>query len=233
MTILPNEIECNRVVDLKNGAEVGIAASLQFRENDIFNLSPPMMYMFEDGANNFNRMVLAHSSTFDDWGLRYDDDDDVFHFLGGGNGVMTVRLATGNNGQIGIENSNPTNILTILQGSPTDPIADAWTTYSSRRWKENIEPLEDALGLVRALRGVTFDWKESGHHDLGMIAEEVGEVVPEVVAYEENGVDAQSIDYARLTAVLVEAVKQQDERLTEQARAIAELTARLEALEQP
>jgi len=42
-----------------------------------------------------------------------------------------------------------------------------------------------------------------------MIAEEVGKVVPEVVSYEANGKDARGIDYARLTALLVEAVKQQ------------------------
>ena len=51
--------------------------------------------------------------------------------------------------------------------------------------------------------------KAGSKHDIGLIAEEVGEVVPEVVAYEENGVDAKGVDYARLTAVLIEAVKEQ------------------------
>jgi len=58
------------------------------------------------------------------------------------------------------------------------------------------------------LRGVTYDWKESGKHDIGLIAEEVGEVIPEIVAYEKNGVDAKSVDYSRLVAVLIEAVKE-------------------------
>jgi hypothetical protein len=42
-----------------------------------------------------------------------------------------------------------------------------------------------------------------------MTAEEVGQVVPEVVSYEENGGDAQGVDYSRLTALLIEAVKSQ------------------------
>ncbi len=100
------------------------------------------------------------------------------------------------------------HILTVARDSPTDPISDAWTTYSSRRWKLNVLPLDGALVKVSKLRSVYFDWKESGKHDLGMIAEEVGTVIPEIVVYEKNGIDARSLDYTRLTAVLVEAIKE-------------------------
>jgi hypothetical protein len=62
---------------------------------------------------------------------------------------------------------------------------------------------------VERLRGVSFDWRNDGKHDIGLIAEEVGQVVPEVVAYEANGQDAKSVDYARLVSVLIEAVKEQ------------------------
>lgn len=62
-------------------------------------------------------------------------------------------------------------------------------------WKTNIQPIAGALDKARRLRGVTYDWKADGKHDVGLIAEEVGEVVPEVVAYEENGQDAKSVDY--------------------------------------
>lgn len=53
----------------------------------------------------------------------------------------------------------------------------------------------------------------SDGHDIGLIAEDVGQVVPEVVAYDDNGVDAKSIDYARLTALLIEAVKEQQKTI--------------------
>ncbi len=126
-------------------------------------------------------------------------------------------------GRVGIGTSSPSNILTVVQNSATDPIADAWTEHSSRRWKTNVKPLDTALEKVKRLRGVSFDWKESGKHDIGLIAEEVGKVVPEVVAYEENGQDAKSINYARLTALLVEAVKTQQvqiEALRKQATSL-------------
>ena len=63
--------------------------------------------------------------------------------------------------------------------------------------------------------------------DIGMIAEDVGKVIPEVVVYEENGIDAQSVDYARLTVVLVEAVKIQQEQIEQLASRIAEMEFQL------
>jgi hypothetical protein len=82
-----------------------------------------------------------------------------------------------------------------------------------------------------ALRGVSFDWKASKKHDIGMIAEEVGEVVPEVVSYEEDGINAQALDYARLTALLVEAIKEQQKAVKEQQKEIESLKAKINALE--
>ena len=90
--------------------------------------------------------------------------------------------------------------------------ARAGTDYgssSSIRWKRNIEPIRGPLEKVARLRGVTFDWDEEhgGHHAVGMIAEEVGMVLPEIVNYEENGTDALGMDYSKRTPLLVEAIK--------------------------
>jgi hypothetical protein len=89
--------------------------------------------------------------------------------------------------------------------------AGAGTNYgaaSSRRWKHNVEPISDPLLKLAELRGVFFDWdiEHGGHHDVGMIAEEVGKVLPEIVNYEENGIDAIGMDYSKMTPLLVEAV---------------------------
>jgi hypothetical protein len=123
------------------------------------------------------------------------------------------QISEAGNVGIGIPHNVPDHILTIEPGSTTDPVADAWTVYSSRRWKTNITPIEQSLEKVQHLRGVSFDWKRDGKHDIGLIAEEVGEVIPEVVAYEKNGKDASSVDYARLVAVLIEAVKAQQKEI--------------------
>jgi Chaperone of endosialidase len=119
------------------------------------------------------------------------------------------------NSHLGIGTYDTSNIITVRQNSATEPIADAWTTYSSRRWKTNIQVLDGALEKVLRLRPVYFDWKATGKHDLGLVAEEVGQVIPEVVAYEQNGQDARSVDYGRLTALLVEAIKEQQAEIEE------------------
>jgi hypothetical protein len=92
--------------------------------------------------------------------------------------------------------------------------------YSSdARLKENIVPISDALNKLSQIRGVTFDWTqeeiergggEDGYfvrkHDVGVIAQEVEAVLPEVVAEREDGFKA--VKYDRIVALLIEAVKE-------------------------
>jgi hypothetical protein len=126
------------------------------------------------------------------------------------NNTERIRIAA--DGNVGIGTTTPGNLLTVVQGGGP-AIADGWNTYSSRRWKANVQPLHDALAKVERLQGVSYDLKDSGKHEIGVIAEEVGAVVPEVVSYEENGKDARGVDYSRLTALLIEAVKQQQREI--------------------
>jgi len=74
-------------------------------------------------------------------------------------------------------------------------------------------------------------WTESGEPYLGLIAEEVGTVVPEVVTYASNGMDAETVDYAHLVALLVEAIKEQQVRMAADRVRLQEMEARLEAVE--
>jgi hypothetical protein len=170
-----------------------------------------MLYMAEYNSNN-SRMVLAHSPDFPTWGLEFEDSDNEFKFQSSTATALSVDLSAQ---RVGIGVGEPTNILQVQQGSPTDPVADAWDTYSSRRWKTNIRPITSSLEKIQRLQGVEYDWKEGGKHDIGLIAEEVGEVIPEVVTFEANGVDAQSLDYARLVALLIEGMKEQQKQIEE------------------
>lgn len=81
------------------------------------------------------------------------------------------------------------------------------TETSSITLKENIQPLNGALDNVLKLQGVEYDRKSTGKHEAGLIAEQVAKVLPEIVSYDKFG-NAQSIAYSRLTAYLIEAVKQ-------------------------
>ena len=133
-------------------------------------------------------------------------------------------------GGVGIGTNAPSEALHVNGNA----LADAHTTPSSRRWKTNIQTIDNALETVQELRGVTYDWKETGKRDVGLIAEEVGAVIPEIVAYEENGVDAKSVDYPRLVAVLIEAVKelkQENDALNKQVVALNGLEAKVARIE--
>ena len=91
--------------------------------------------------------------------------------------------------------------------------AFGYNNGSSRRYKTNVADLDGGLAAVARLRGVSFEWKATGKRDIGFIAEEVASVVPEVVAFDDHG--AQGVDYARLTALLVEAIQEQQAEIDE------------------
>ena len=89
------------------------------------------------------------------------------------------------------------------------------TAYSDARLKTNVNTINDALGIVGKLRGVSFDWKESGKHSIGVIAQEVEEVLPEVVldskatdpeTKEETTV--KTVDYGKIVGVLINAINE-------------------------
>ena len=79
------------------------------------------------------------------------------------------------------------------------------TAYSSMVLKDNVTTITDALSKVLNLRGVEFDYKESGEHNIGLVAEEVEKVLPDLVHDNDNGI--KSLAYSNIVAVLVEAVK--------------------------
>lgn len=135
----------------------------------------------------------------------------------GGTGYYAVN--------VGIGTIAPSHILTIAQGAGA-AYADNWIPYSSRRFKTNIQTLHGALAAVQQLRGVSYDLKKSGKHEIGVIAEEVGAVVPEVVTWEKNGKDAVGVDYDRLTALLIEATKEQQALIQQQQQQIRAQQAR-------
>jgi hypothetical protein len=113
----------------------------------------------------------------------------------------------------------------------------AWATYTSTGRQTNIETLIGALGIVDRLRGVSFDWISDGKHDIGFIAEDVAQVLPEAVVYDEIGKNAKAVDCSRLVALLIEAVKEQqlqiknqEHSLKEQKGQVARLRAEIERL---
>ncbi len=95
---------------------------------------------------------------------------------------------------------------------------------SAARYKTQIRTIDDAASVVAALRGVRYHWRDDGRADIGLIADEVAEVLPELVRFNADGAP-EGMRYAPLVAVLIEHAKRQQ-------RTIDELHARVDALEQ-
>lgn len=88
------------------------------------------------------------------------------------------------------------------------------TETSSIAYKENINPIEHALDKILSLQGIIFDRKDGTRkNEAGLIAEEVEKIIPEVVMQKDGKAD--SINYSKLTAFLVEAVKDLQKQIAE------------------
>ena len=102
------------------------------------------------------------------------------------------------------------------------------TTVSDLRLKDDVITIEGALDKVLALRGVEYTWNNGsrvGKRDLGVIAQEVEKVVPAIIRDHtmplidkenpDNGELYKTVDYEKLTALLIEAVKEQQAQINE------------------
>ena len=82
------------------------------------------------------------------------------------------------------------------------------TAFSDARLKENVSTIENALDKVDNLRGVNYTHKATGDEKIGVIAQEVEEILPQVVLTADDEMQTKSVDYGKLCAVLIEAVKE-------------------------
>jgi hypothetical protein len=93
------------------------------------------------------------------------------------------------------------------------------TTVSDERLKDNVTTIQNPLDKIKALRGVEYEWNagnRKGKRDLGLIAQEVEMVIPEIVHEHElplidgeSGTIYKTVDYEKMVAVLIEGMKEQ------------------------
>ena len=124
------------------------------------------------------------------------------------------------------------NLRTIqINGSLN--IADA-SAASDLSFKRDIKPLEGSLEKVTSLKGVSFAWRTDQYPDkgfrdgrqIGLIAQDVEKVLPELVKTDKDG--KKSLSYGKLTAVLVEAIKTQHKEIEKQEARLSAQKAELQ-----
>ena len=136
----------------------------------------------------------------------------------GSTGGVRIRAnATTGNAYLQFTNNNATSeLINVLATSGNitfsgTATATDFNSTSDLNLKENIKTVENALETLTQLRGVSFDWKETGRSSYGVIAQELEEVLPDLV---KNG-EVKSVNYNGLIGVLIEAVKELKKEIEE------------------
>jgi hypothetical protein len=120
---------------------------------------------------------------------------------------MLIDSATGN---VGIGTTTPSYRLDV---SGTIRATGDVIAYSDIRVKENIKTIDNALNKVNKLRGVEFNKIGSEEKSIGVIAQEIEKVLPEVVKEDDKGM--KSVAYGNIVGVLIEAIKDQQKQINE------------------
>jgi hypothetical protein len=137
---------------------------------------------------------------------------------GGGGGVWTwggsdsyLYGPSGKTLWIGVNGLTDRGLKFVTAGHATFShnltVNGSFTESSSIRYKDNIETIKYGLDKVLQLRGVSYTKKDTGLKEVGLIAEEINEVLPDVVIKNEEG-EPDSVSYGRITAILIEAIKE-------------------------
>ena len=128
--------------------------------------------------------------------------------------------------QYGWDSSNPNECVFVGSGTTRASIhlttGDAYfagevLAASDERLKDNIKPIDDALDIVLTLEGKRYT--KDGKEQIGVIAQQVEKVLPEVVTTPEND-GMKSVNYGNMVAVLIEAIKDQQIQIDELRRQI-------------
>ncbi|MFA5199168.1 MAG: tail fiber domain-containing protein [Candidatus Omnitrophota bacterium] len=186
------------------------------------NIGKHANILFTDGSSR----VAAIGATYDGYGRL-----DFHSFYSGGSGsddnvLMTIR----GNGNVGIGTISPSYTLSVagtIWANGSAIVADA-TSWSDIRLKEDIKQLNGCLDKIVNLQGLYYHWKKSEFtknfpkgRQIGIIAQEMEKEFPELVMTDKEGY--KSISYDKFTAVLLEAIKEQENKINSQQAVIKSL----------
>ena len=170
-------------------------------------------------TGNGNFTVDCHNT------IILDADDGEIQFKDAGTEVGIINMASSNfafeskvsDKDIIFKGNDGGSDVTALTLDMSDAGAATFnnnvTAFSDERLKDNIETLEDGLDKVEQLRGVTYT--RDGRKNIGVIAQEVEKILPEIVLTADDEMGTKSVDYSRITAILIEAIKELSERVKE------------------
>jgi len=184
----------------------------------------PTTNAYEGGQINFKRSLTGSTVdwSIDQYGTTAADARLRIFNTSELNGLIIKE-----NGFIGMGNISPSVRLQVTG----DIIANSIAGSSDARFKTDVAPIYNPLQKVLALRGVNFNWNTSAFpqrmfsdkRTLGFIAQEVEKVLPEIVQTENTAEGYKSVQYDKVVALLVEAIKEQQKQINQLKKQVKKL----------
>ncbi len=242
------------VLTIQGDKYVGIGTDSPSAELEIAgnNTDPPTIELQGNGSQ---RSVLGEINFRNEyWGVNNDKlrasikgvvhkssgyTGELAFFTSSSNVEPTERMRIDRYGKVGIGvDLYNTDLSHQLQVNGTVAGIGAYYNWSDKRFKKDIMPLDGALKTVLSLQGVTFNWnkavdKEINFDDrnhIGFLAQDLEEVLPQVVFTADDEMKTKSVAYGDVVPVLVEAIKEQQDIIEKQQKQIDMLQQNLEDL---
>ena len=157
--------------------------------------------ILKDGGTEFGRFKIATS----DFVIKSAINNKDLLFKGQDGGATITAL------QLDMSEGGNAQFLKNISGSQIEASGDVIAFGSSdERLKDNIQPITEPLWKVSQIGGYTFDWNEKQDtyegHDVGVVAQEIHKVLPEVVAERSNGY--LGVKYEKIVPLLIESIKE-------------------------
>ena len=135
--------------------------------------------------------------------------------------IQLAPLGTGTGAKVGIGTTNPSTRLHVVGDVKVTGVVTAtdFDSTSDIRLKTNIKLIDDPLAKVIQIEGVSFNWKKDNRPALGVIADQIEKVIPELV----HGDDPKTVNYNGLVGLLIEVVKDQQTQIDDLNKRLSKL----------
>ena len=206
---------------------------LQIQENGVLSATDGNLVLYHPSSGSYSSIVFPSRVNYgSDYGyIAYYDDNNNYDYWGGSSENSALVIGVQNDGRNSVSDvvvlKSPASVIVDapeLRAPNGDVYAKGFYYTSDISKKIDIQPLNDSLDKILNLQGVSFNWKNTGESSIGLIAQDVEKIFPEVVSGKEG---EKTIDYGKLVAPLIEALKEQQKEIEELKAEIEELKLKI------
>jgi hypothetical protein len=224
-------VSMNNTLFVKNTGRVGIGhttppvrLTVADADQSYWTSRPPyeLVQIFRNSSDAVSLALGTRDNLFE---IKYNTTGalDQLQLIGGGTINIMSIVNDGVAGRVGINTTSPSQMLHV-RGNVQ---ADAYLMNSDERLKKDIEQVS-GLAIITSLRGVRFAWNATNTTEIGVIAQDVEKVLPELVVTDENGYKA--VKYSNLVGPLIESVKDLNDNDKETEKEMEMMQAEIAAL---